>query len=97
MSTYPKVTEQDMTSLAKLAEKPKNRRAEKNRNRILKQAHDMQWAENFAPITKKLTQVFENQGFEDGNTQTPSTQNVIATQALPDSLSFMKTSNFFSN
>ena len=39
MSIYSNVTEQDLINLRKLAEKPKNERALKIKNRILKQTH----------------------------------------------------------
>ena len=54
MSIYSNVTEQDLINLHKLAEQQKNQRAEKTKNRILKQTHDIKLAESFSPITKKL-------------------------------------------
>ena len=40
MSLYSNVTEKDLENLRKLAEQQKNQRAEKIKNRILKQSHD---------------------------------------------------------
>ena len=57
MSSYPKVIKEDMIKLAKLSEKQKNQRADKIKNRILKQTHDEELAEAFTPKTKKLAEV----------------------------------------
>ena len=57
MSIYSNVTEQDLINLRKLAEQQKNQRAEKIKNRILKQTHDVKLAESLSPITKKLDEV----------------------------------------
>ena len=57
MSIYSNVTEQDLINLRKLAEQQKNQRAEKIKNRILKQTHDIKLAESLSPITKKLDEV----------------------------------------
>ena len=57
MSIYSNVTEQDLINLRKLAEQQKNQRAEKLKNRILKQTHDIKLAESLSPITKKLEDV----------------------------------------
>ena len=57
MSIFSNVTEQDLNNLRKFAEQQKNRRAEKFKNRILKQTHDFNLAESFSPITKKLDEV----------------------------------------
>ena len=54
MSIYSNVTEQDLKNLRKLAEQQKNQRAEKIKNIILKQTHDIKLAESLSPITKKL-------------------------------------------
>ena len=53
MSIYSNVTEQDLINLRKLAEKQKNQRADKIKNRILKQTHDIKLAESLSPIPKK--------------------------------------------
>ena len=54
MSIYSNVTEQDLINLRKLAEKQRNQRPEKIKNRILKQTQDNKLAESLSPITKKL-------------------------------------------
>ena len=41
MSIYSNVTEQDLENLRKIAEQQKNHRAEKIKNRVLKQTHDI--------------------------------------------------------
>ena len=40
MSIYSNVSEQDLNNLRKLAEQQKSQRAEKIKNRILKQTHE---------------------------------------------------------
>ena len=57
MSIYSNVTEQDLINPRKLAEQQKNQRAEKIKNRILKQTHDVKLAESLSPVTKKLDEV----------------------------------------
>ena len=57
MSIYSNVTEQDLINLRKLAEQQKNERAQKIKNRILKQTHDIKLAESLSPVTKKLEEV----------------------------------------
>ena len=57
MSFYSNVTEQDLINLRKLAEQQKNQRGEKNKNRNLKQTHDIKLAESLSPITNKLDEV----------------------------------------
>ena len=54
MSIYSNVTEQDLENPRKLAEQQKKQRALKNKNRILKQSHDVKLAESLSPITEKL-------------------------------------------
>ena len=49
MSIYSNVTEQDLINLRKVAEQQKNQRAEKIKNRILKQTHDVKLAESLSP------------------------------------------------
>ena len=89
MIIYSKVTEQDLINLSKLAEQQKNQRAEKIKNRILKQTHDIKLAQTLSPITKKLDtirestkqlnestkQLVKKSKVEDGNTQTPAIKN----------------------
>ena len=53
------MTEQDLINLQKLAEQQKNQRALKNKNRILKQTHDVKLAESLSPKTEKLDIVKE--------------------------------------
>ena len=60
MNIYSIVTEQDLNNLCKLAEQQKNQRAEKIKNRILKQTHDVKLAESLSPITKRLDEVKES-------------------------------------
>ena len=48
MSNYSNVTEQDLLNLRKLAEQQKEQRALKNKNRILKQTHDVKLAESLS-------------------------------------------------
>ena len=55
MSIYSNVTEQDLINLRELAEQQKNQRAEKIKNRILKQTHDEKLAESLSPITEPIT------------------------------------------
>ena len=57
MSFCSNVTEQDLIMLRKQAEQQKNQRAEKIKNRILKQTHDIILAESLSPITDKLDEV----------------------------------------
>ena len=60
MSIYSNVTEKDLDNLRKLADQQKNERAEKIKNRILKQTHDVKLAESLSPITKKLDTINES-------------------------------------
>ena len=76
MSIYSNVTEQDLDNLRKLAEQQKNQRAEKIKNRILKQTHDVKLAESLPPITKqlkeatkKITEVINPSNSENENNQ----------------------------
>ena len=57
MSIYSNVTEEDLEKLRKLSDQQTNQRAEKIKNRILKQTHDVKLAESLSPITKKLDEV----------------------------------------
>ena len=59
MSFYSNVTEQDFINLRKLAEKQKNQRALKVKNRILKQTHDVKLTESLTRISKKSEEVKE--------------------------------------
>ena len=88
-----------MRNLPKLAEQQKNQRALEISNRIFTQTHDIKLAKFLSPITKKLEEineftknleVFKKSNNEDGKTQTPAIQNIIANQKLRDTLAFMK-------
>ena len=57
MSICSNVTEQDLINLRKLAKQQKHQRAEKIKNRFLKQTHDVKLAESLNLITKKLDEV----------------------------------------
>ena len=57
MSIYSNVTEEDLINLREIAEQQKDHRAEKIKNRILKQTHDIKLAESLSPITEKLDEV----------------------------------------
>ena len=60
----------------------------------------MKLAESLSPITKNLDEVndstnqlgevLKKSDVKDGNTQTPSIENITGTQSLRDTLSFMK-------
>ena len=60
MSIYSNVTEKDLENLRKLAIQQKNEQANKIKNRILKQTHDVKLAESLSPITKKLDTINES-------------------------------------
>ena len=85
MSIYSNVTEEDLFILRKLAEQYKNQRAEKIKNKFLKQTHDIKLSESLSPITKKIDTINEStkqlgekvkkSDVEDGNTQTPAIEN----------------------
>ena len=60
MSVYSNVTGEDLEKLRKLAEQQRNERALKNKNRILKQTHDVKLAESLSPITKRLDTINES-------------------------------------
>ena len=62
MSIYSNVTEEDMINLRKLDQQQKEQRAEKIKNRILKQTHDIKLAESLSPITKKLDETTKKLG-----------------------------------
>ena len=54
MSIYSNVTKQDLIKLRKLAQQQKEQRAEKIKNIILKQTHNIKLAESLSSITKKF-------------------------------------------
>ena len=105
MSIYSNVREQDLINLRKLAEQQKNERALKNKNKILKQTHDIKLAESLSPITKKLEdvnksisesikestkQIVKKSDVVDENTQIPAIENISGTQSLRDTSTLMK-------
>ena len=98
MSIYSNVTEKDLDNLRKLAEQQKEQRAEKIKNRILNQTHDVKLAESLSPITKKLDTIKKTTkelGDAIANTQTPAIENTTISNSLRDTLSFMKKSKIF--
>ena len=60
MSIYSNVSKQDLDNLRKLADQQQNQRAEKIKNRILNQTHDLKLAESLSPITGRLDKVKES-------------------------------------
>ena len=101
MSIYSNVTEKDLDNLRKLAEQQKEQRAEKIKNRNLKQTHDVKLAESLSPITKRLDEVNKSNKqvgdiIKNSESQTPAIENITGTQSLRDTLTHMKGSkNFF--
>ena len=57
MSIYSNVSEQDLSNLRKLAEQQKEQKANKIKNRVSKQTHDVKLAESLSTITKKLDEI----------------------------------------
>ena len=107
MSIYSNVTQEDLDNLRKLAEHQKSQRAEKIKQRIVKQTHDDKLAESLSPITTKLDEVGEiikksqpSQNIktilQSSESQTPAIKFITSTQSLRDTLTHMKGSkNFF--
>ena len=87
MSIYSNVTEQNLENFRKLAEQQKNQRAEKIKNRILKQTHDIKLAESLSPITKKLDNVNENTK-KVGDIIIKESNSKVDIKALPNSSRF---------
>ena len=82
MSIYSNVSEKDMENLRKLANQQKNERAEKIKNRILKQTHDNKLAESLSPITKKLEEVNKStkkigEVIEESNSENENNQEIV--------------------
>ena len=82
MSIYSNVTEKDMENLRKLANQQKEQRAEKIKNRILKQTHDIKLAESLSPITKKLDEVNKStkkisEVIKESNSENDNNQEII--------------------
>ena len=100
MSIYCNITEQDLINLREPAEQQKAQRTLKLENRVLKRTRDINLAENFPPITKKLDvtnespknlgEIVKKLDVEDGDTQTPAIENITSTQSLRDRLVLMK-------
>ena len=88
MSIYSNVTEKDLDNLRKLADQQKNERAEKIKNRILKQTHDVKLAESLSPITKKLDAI---------NVSTEKVGNIIKEANSKIDLKSLSNSSKFSN
>ena len=86
MSIYSNVSEQDLENLRKLAEQQKEQRAEKIKNRILKQTHDIKLAESLSPITKKL--VIINESTQEIGAVIKETNSKVDIKALPNSSKF---------
>ena len=88
MGIYSNVTEQDLINLRKLAERQKNQRAKKIKNRILKQTHDVKLAEILSPITKKLDEVKKSTEkigdvFKESQQETPQLAAEKTHEAIP--------------
>ena len=86
MNIYSDVTEKDLDNLRKLAIQQKNERAEKIKNRILKQTHDIKLAESLSPITKKLDTI--NQSTKEIGEVIKETNSKVDIKALPNSSKF---------
>ena len=82
MSIYSNVTEQDMINLRKLADQQRNQRALKNKNRILKQTHDVKLAESLSPIIKKLDIINDStkelgEDIKESNSENENNQEIV--------------------
>ena len=86
MSIYSNVTVKDLDISRKLAIQQKNERAEKIKNRILKQTHDVKLAENLSPITKKLDTI--NESTQKISDVIKETNSKVDIKALPNSSKF---------
>ena len=111
MSIYSNVSEQDLNNLRKLAEQQKEQRAEKIKNRILKQTPDVKLAESLSPTNKNLYEVDkstqdvgeiinksqnEKRILQNSESQTPAIENTTVSRSLLDTLTHMKgNKNFF--
>ena len=54
------MTQDDLNILRKIAEQQKNQRAQKIKNKILQQTHDITLGESLSPTTRKLDEVKES-------------------------------------
>ena len=99
MSIYPNVTQEDLNKLSQLAEQQKEQRANKIKNRILKQTHDEKLAETFKPITNKLETINETTKNLDPKYllfQNQLPEGVKVSDALISTFAYMnKSKNFF--
>ena len=86
MSNYSNITEQDLENLRILAEQQKNERAQKIKNRILKQTHYVKLAENLSPITKKLDTF--NESTKEIGEVIKETNSRVDIKGLPNSSKF---------
>ena len=79
MSIYSNVTEQDLINLRKLAQQQKEQRAEKFKNRILKQTHDKKIAESLSPITKELKKSTKkiSEDIKESNSENENNQEIV--------------------
>ena len=86
MSIYPNVTEQDLFNLRKLAEQQKNQRAEKIKNRIIKQPHDVKLAESLSPTTKKLDESTREikEDIKESNSENENKQEIVPVEVDSD-------------
>ena len=87
MSISSNVNEQSLINLRQLAEQQKNERAQKIKNKILKETHDIKLAESLSPLTKRLDLIESNKVEKIGQTikksesETPDIEN---TQTQPE-------------
>ena len=86
MSIYSNVTERDLINLRKLAQQQKEQRAEKIKNRILKQTHDVKLADSLSPITKKLDNI--NKSTKEIGEVFKETNSMVDIKVLPNSSKF---------
>ena len=86
MSIHSNVTEQDLNNLCKLAEQQKNQRAEKNKNKILKQTHDFKLAESLSPVTKKLDESKKKMSeiIKEYNSEKENIQEVVPVETISE-------------
>ena len=87
MSICSNVTEKDLVNPRKLAEQQKNQRAEKIKNRYLKQTHDVKLAESLSPFTKKFDNI--NKSIQEVGDIIKETNSKIDLKALPNSSNFI--------
>ena len=86
MSIYSNITEKDLDNLRTIAIQQKNERAEKIKNRILKQTHDIKLSESLSPITKNLDTI--NESTKEIGKVIKESNSKVDLKALPDSSEF---------